>query len=90
MSNFTNGQVKIASDFLQYYMRKNIISLMTADEAASLLAEHNILPNNDGPKPGFNFRQMLRDGRDGFIDFVSGAEQDRPNTRWRIKVVDRV
>lgn len=83
-SEFTNDQVKEVSEFLQGYMQKNRISLITADECADLLAENNILPNNLGPKPGFNFRQMLRDGRDGYIDLVKGAYQERPKTKWII------
>jgi len=44
-----------------------------------------------GPKPGFNFRQMLRDGRDKSIILVDGAYQERPNTRWKIsrKKIDK-
>lgn len=82
---YTQSQVKRVSVFLQEYMKKNKIQSMTADEAATVLAEQRILPNNVGPKPGFNFRQMLRDGRDGLIDLVDGAVQERPHTRWTIK-----
>jgi hypothetical protein len=65
-------------------MNSNNISFLTADECSELLAKEGLLPNNVGPKPGFNFRQMLRDGRDGLIDLVQGASQERPNTRWFI------
>ena len=84
-SEFSNDQVRKVSVFLQEFMNKNGISSMTANECADLLAENNILPNNVGPKPGFNFRQMLRDGRDGYINLVEGAYQERPNTKWIIK-----
>lgn len=84
MTDFNNNQVKQVSNFLQDYMKKNNIASMTADECANLLAKNNILPNNIGPKTGFNFRQMLRDGRDELIDLVAGAHQERPKTRWTI------
>ncbi len=82
--SFTNQKVKEVSSFLQDYMQKNNIQELTADECATLLAQNNILSNQFGPKPGFNFRQMLREGRDGLISLVEGAYQARPNTRWRI------
>ena len=84
MSDFTNKQVSLVSDFIQKYMREINIDLLSADECAEILAKNYILTNTVGPKPGFNFRQMLRDGRDGVIDMVEGASQLRPNTRWRI------
>ena len=90
MSNFTNDQVKIVSSFLQRYMRQNDIKSLTADECADLLSENNILSNKIGPKPGFNFRQMLRDGRDKFINQVEGAYQKKPNTKWYIYRNDSV
>lgn len=83
-SNFNNLQVRQVSDFLQKYMKENQINFLTADECATLLAENNILSNKIGPKPGFNFRQMLRDGRDNLINLVDGAYQERPNTKWFI------
>lgn len=83
-SEFSNSLVLKVSEFLQNYMKINKISHLTADECANLLAKNNILPNDVPPKPGFNFRQMLRDGRDGLIDLVDGAYQKRPNTRWFI------
>ena len=84
MSDFNNNQVAQVSSFLQNYMHKHNIASMSADECADLLAENNILPNNVGPKSGFNFRQMLRDGRDKLIDLVEGAYQARPKTKWTI------
>jgi hypothetical protein len=84
MSSFDNKQVKIVSDFLQNYMATNSISEMSADECAEVLASNSILSNKVGPKLGFNFRQMLRDGRNGLIDLVVGACQTRPNTKWTI------
>lgn len=83
-SGFDNFQVRQVSDFLQKYMKENHINSLTADECATLLAENNILSNEIGPKPGFNFRQMLRDGRDDLINLVDGAFQVRPNTKWLI------
>jgi hypothetical protein len=82
--DFTNGEVKIVSDYLQNYMRENNIVCMTADECADLLAKDNLLSNEIGPKPGFNFRQMLRDGRDGLINKIEGVYQERPKTKWII------
>lgn len=81
---FDNSQVKKVSDFLQKYMNENHINFLTADESAEVLAKNHILPNTVGPKPGFNFRQMLRDGRDGLINLVEGAQQERPKTKWLI------
>ena len=89
MSEFTNKQVKLVSDFIQEFMKSNKLDLLTADECAELLAQNNILPNTVGPKPGFNFRQMLRDGRDGYIDLVEGASQVRPKTKWFINRTEK-
>ncbi|MFH1119403.1 MAG: hypothetical protein V1775_06230 [Bacteroidota bacterium] len=83
-SNFDNETVNDVSVFLQNYMKSEDIAFLTADEAALLLAQNKILPNDVGLKPGFNFRPMLRDGRDGLIDKISGVYQERPNTRWFI------
>ncbi|MBA7583494.1 hypothetical protein ES708_25439 [subsurface metagenome] len=83
-SDFRNDIVHKASEFLQSYMKNNRISHLSADECAELLTNNNILSNQIGPKPGFNFRQMLRDGRDGLIDFVDGAYQESPNKKWYI------
>ena len=84
MSDFTNQQVKEVSEFIQSYMQENNIALMTADECAELLAKNKLLMNTVGPKPGFNFRQMLRDGRDGHINVVAGACQETPRAKWYI------
>ena len=84
ISNFSKSDVQNVSDFLQDYLKRHQINVLTADECAELLAENGILSNKVGPQPGFNFRQMLRDGRDGLIPMVKGASQERPNTRWSI------
>jgi hypothetical protein len=84
MSNFSNKKVEEVSSFLQNYMEINDIESMTPDECAIILAKKSILPNDVGPKQGFNFRQMLRDGRDGLINLVDGAHQVRPKTKWTI------
>tara|TARA_R110001592_G_scaffold363285_1_gene683191 strand:+ start:971 stop:1240 length:270 start_codon:yes stop_codon:yes gene_type:complete len=84
-SNFNNSLVDKVSISLQKYMKDNCLKSLSADECATLLAKNNILTNTVKPKPGFNFRQMLRDGRDGKINLVEGAFQERPNTKWSIK-----
>jgi hypothetical protein len=68
-------------------MREHNLAEMTADECAQLLADQKILPNDLGPKPGFNFREMLRQGRDGLIPKIRGVHQERPRTRWKIRRV---
>jgi hypothetical protein len=85
---YSEEKVNEVSDFLQSYMKRNNIRTMTPDECADILASNEILPNDLGPKPGFNFRQMLRDGRDGNISLVKGAYQERPKTRWVIKFIE--
>ena len=85
--NFSNELVEIVSCYLQEYMKKNKITSLSADDCATILAFENILPNDIGPKSGFNFRQLLRDGRDGKINLVKGVFQKKPNTRWLIKVI---
>jgi len=55
---------------------------MTADKCADLLAKGKVLSNKIGPKPGFNFIQMLRDGK---IDLLLGAQQKYPRAKWVIK-----
>lgn len=80
--------VEKVSTFLQNYLKTNELDFLTADESAELLAKNNILSNKMGPKPGFNFRQMLRDGRDRKINLVTGAYQQRPRTRWLIYKID--
>jgi len=84
MSNFNNEIVEKVSIFLQNYMKQNKIQQLSADDCASLLNKNNILPNDIGPKKGFNFRQMLRDGRDGLIEKVDGTYQEKPRSRWYI------
>jgi hypothetical protein len=86
-TDFNNSLVEKVSFYLQKYMKDNCIKSLSADECATLLANNNILTNTIKPKPGFNFRQMLRDGRDGKIDLVKGAFQERPKTKWLIKKV---
>lgn len=83
-SDFNNDLVSKVSDFLQKYMKQNHVSFLSADECADVLANNNILTNKIGPKKGFNFRQMLRDGRDKKINLVTGASQKKPNTKWVI------
>lgn len=85
---FTSSLVVQVSEFLQAHMKCTDILEMTADECAELLAKNGLLANDVGPRPGFNFRQMLREGRDGLIPLVAGAEQDKPRTRWRIHRLD--
>lgn len=97
VSIFGKTDVDEVGEFLQNYMRKKDITSMTADKCAILLAENHILGQKlwpQKPKIGFNFRQMLRDGRDGCIEgikgtyYVKGASQEGgPRTQWRI---DRV
>jgi hypothetical protein len=83
---YTNSKVLEVSQFLQNYMKSNNIFSMTPDECAEILNKNGILSNKVGPKPGFNFRQMLRDGRDGKIDRIQGASQAE-NNRWTIQMV---
>ncbi|WP_367211277.1 hypothetical protein [Sphingobacterium sp. R2] len=85
---YTEQQVRDVSDFLQLYMKKNNIPFLTADECAQALADASILTNTKGPKMGFNFREMLRQCRDGvFNNQVSGAYQRKPGARWKISYV---
>jgi hypothetical protein len=85
MSTFTNEKVQEVSQFLQEYMRRRSRASMTSDECADVLSWGNILSNQVGAKPGFNFRQMLRDGRDGRILRVTGASQERQHSKWLIR-----
>ena len=89
-SNYEEKLVNDISFFLQVYMKKNNLNSLTADECAELLAKNNLLSNKIGPKPGFNFRQMLREGRDGLIPQIEGVYQERPNTKWIIKNTNRI
>lgn len=84
-TNFTNKQVSEVSDFLQTYMLENDIDEMTADECTDVLSSTGMLEQIP-PKPGFNFRQMLRDGRDGKINMIEGATQ-LENSHWIIKPI---
>ena len=86
--SYSIKKVEEVSNFLQNYMKVNGIKSLSADKAAQLLADNNILPNDVGPKPAFNFRQMLRDGRDKKIPLVKEAYQERPNTKWIIYLVE--
>lgn len=86
--SFSIKKVEEVSNFLQNYMKVNGIKSLSADKAAQLLAENGILPNAVGPKPAFNFRQMLREGRDKKIPLVKGAFQERPKTKWIIYCVE--
>ena len=79
----TNSDVARVSTFLQRYMLDYSVECMTADECADLLSRYGILAETP-PKRGFNFREMLRLGRDGKLDRVKGAWQKRPHTRWYI------
>jgi hypothetical protein len=87
--NYDNNLVKKVSDFLQTYMRINNLTTMTADECADTLHNNLILSNEGHPKSGFNFRQLLRDGRDKKIDLVLGAFQERPRTKWFINRITK-
>ena len=90
MSTFTNEKVQEVSQFLQEYMRRRSRTSMTSDECADVLSWGNILSNQVGAKPGFNFRQMLRDGRDGHIHRVAGASQERLHSKWLIRFMPPV
>ncbi len=72
-SEYDNDLVERVSTFLQTYLIENELEFLTADQSASLLVDNEILSNRSGPKQGFNFRQLLRDGRDGLINLVLGA-----------------
>jgi mismatch-specific thymine-DNA glycosylase len=87
-SDFSPNQVRTVSNFLQNYMDENNIHVLRPDECAILLADAGILSNEVGPAMGFNFRQMLRDGRDGKIPLVAGASQERAKKPWYIYRID--
>lgn len=84
-TNFTNEHVTKVSDFLQSYMLENDIDEMTADECADVLLSKGLMEQIP-PKPGFNFRQMLRDGKDGKIDMIEGVSK-LENGHWIIKPI---
>lgn len=82
--SFSIDQVRVVSNFLQQNMQTNNKISLTADECAELLAINNVLCNNVGPKPGFNFREMLRQGRDQIIPLVDGVFQEEQDKEWSI------
>jgi hypothetical protein len=88
MLDYPEELIDKISTFLQSYMERNNFASLSANECAEILANNSILPNNIGPKPGFNFRQVLRDGREGKNKLVEGAFQSRPKTRWIIKRIN--
>lgn len=85
---YTNDEVKSVSYYLQYYMHKYNMRHLTADQAATILNHIDVLSNNKGPKPGFNFREMLRQGKKDIINMVTGAWQKKKNSTWYIFRVD--
>lgn len=87
---YTEEEIDKVSRFLQNHMAQLGIKYLTAEEAANLLAKNSILRNDIGPKPGFNFREMLREGRDGKIETVTEAYQLSPRTQWRINLIEPV
>ncbi|WP_286736641.1 hypothetical protein [Sphingobacterium sp. UBA1897] len=69
-------------------MKKNNLRFLTADECTEALSDVGILTNTKGPKPGFNFREMLRQCRDGVLnDLVCGGYQKKPGARRKISYV---
>jgi hypothetical protein len=86
---YTQEEVDKVSRFLQNHMAKAGIKYLTADEASDLLAKNSILKNDIGPKSGFNFREMLRQGRDGKIKKVTGAYQLLPGSRWKVNLIEK-
>ena len=83
---YSNQQVEEVSNFIQTYLKKNNLSILTADQCAQLLADNGILENSLGPKQGFNFREMLRQGREGKIGKMPGVYQIKPGARWVITI----
>lgn len=82
---FNDAQVDWVSSLLQGHMARHGIESMTPDECAQLLHQSGLFTIGRGLlKPGFRFRQMLPDGRDGKIALVQGAEQ-AANRRWTIR-----
>ncbi len=84
MSNFANKKIKEVSIFLHKYKRKNKLTSLSASECVNIFDQNNILSSNFGPKPDFNYRDMLRDGRNKTISLVNGTHQKQPNTKWTI------
>lgn len=89
MSKFisTSERVQLVSDFLQKYMAKNVVSELSADQCATQLDKVGVLSSEGHPKPGFNFRQLLLDGRDKKVEMVKGASQNEKSKRWKIEKV---
>lgn len=86
---FTQKQVDDVSDFLQTYLQKNNLEFITPNIACELLDKIGILSNKLKPQPAFNFRQMLRDGRDNKIKLVTGAfhfilTTDSTKLTWKV------
>ena len=89
-STFIELYVKAVSKSLQNHMNMENIPDMTADACAIVLDSYGILKIGlAGPpgSPAFMFRQLLRDGRDGLIPLVTGAEQANKRGEWIIKRV---
>ena len=86
--NYSNEKVSQVSDFLQNYMKINNIIKLTPNDCAPLLNSAGLLSNKPGPALAFNFREMLRQGRDGIIQLVAGAHQIAPRKRWTIYKID--
>lgn len=86
---YTQQEIEKVSKFLQDHMSQLNVKYLSADQAADLLAKNSILRNDIGPKPGFNFREMLRQGRDGKIAQIKGIYQLRPGSRWKINLIDK-
>lgn len=75
---FIELYVKAVSKCLQNHMNMENIPDMTADACAIVLDNYGIFKLGLAGPPGappFMFRQLLRDGRDGLIPLVTGAEQ---------------
>lgn len=85
---YSNEKVKEVSYYLQYYMHQHGRQYLTADEAAIILNHINVLTKEKGPKPGFNFREMLRQGKKDTINMVTGAWQKKKGSTWYVFRVD--
>lgn len=85
---YSNEQVEEVSYYLQYYMYQHNVKYLTADQAATILNHIDVLSNDKGPKPGFNFREMLRQGKKEIINMVTGAWQKKKNSTWYVFKVD--
>lgn len=85
---YSNEQVQEVSSYLQYYMHQHKLKYLTADRAATILNHIDVLSNEKGPKPGFNFREMLRQGKKDVINMVTGAWQKKKGSTWYVFRVD--